>query len=123
MSENCVLPDEVPETFPEGMRVTLTVNRAERSLPARLACIEIHGTTCVVCGIDFEQHYGSDFAGLIHVHHLKPLGTIGDASRVDPREDLRPVCPNCHAVIHHGGANRSIDEVSEALRDSRTDAT
>jgi len=119
MSEKTALPEEVPETFPEGMRVTVTVNRAERSLAARLGCIEIHGTNCVVCGMDFEHRYGSDFAGLIHVHHLKPLGIVRQAAEVNPREELRPVCPNCHAAIHYGGMNRAIEEVQESLRQSR----
>jgi hypothetical protein len=35
---------------------------------------------------------------------------------VDPVADLRPVCPNCHAVIHLGGACRSIDEVRQHMQ-------
>jgi len=34
------------------------------------------------------------------VHHLVPISKIGKKYRVDPIKDLRPVCPNCHAVIH-----------------------
>jgi 5-methylcytosine-specific restriction protein A len=35
---------------------------------------------------------------------------------VNPITDLRPVCPNCHAVVHLGGCTRSIDEVREMLQ-------
>ena len=109
------LPEEVDATFPEGMRTAVTVNRAERSAAARLACIDAHGTRCVVCGMSFEETYGSDFSGLIHVHHLNPLSGQTGVVEVDPRADLRPVCPNCHAAIHYDGANRPIDELKAAL--------
>lgn len=33
----------------------------------------------------------------------------------DPAEDLRPVCPNCHAVIHLGGKDRNIEKVRAML--------
>ena len=42
-------------------------------------------------------------------------GTI-DTDEVDPVADLRPVCPNCHAVIHLGGACRTIEEVRRLLK-------
>ena len=103
------LPEEVDETFPEGLRSTVTVNRVERSAAARLACIEAFGTTCIVCGMDFERAYGQEFAGLIHVHHLQPLGGGVTAREVNPKEDLRPVCPNCHAALHFGGMTRTIE--------------
>lgn len=54
--------------------------------------------------------------GFIHVHHLRPLSLIGNESEVDPVEDLRPVCPNCHAVLHLGGQCRTLDEVKQLMR-------
>jgi 5-methylcytosine-specific restriction protein A len=116
------LPEEVPETFPEGMRTTVAVNRAERSARARLACIAIHGTACAVCGMNFEDVYGLEFAGLIHVHHLAPLGGTSDVALVNPETDLRPVCPNCHAAIHYGSANRSVEDVQSLLSRSNASA-
>jgi 5-methylcytosine-specific restriction protein A len=62
--------------------------------------------------------FGPEAEGFIHVHHLIPLSTIGTEYLVDPINDLRPVCPNCHAVIHLGGGSRSIDEVREMLENS-----
>lgn len=120
--ESSRLPEEVPATFPEGNRTSVTVNRAERSGAARLACIDTHGTSCTVCGMSFEATYGPEFAGLIHVHHLTPLGTQLAATEVDPREDLRPVCPNCHAAIHFGGECRSIADVQIRIADARAAA-
>jgi 5-methylcytosine-specific restriction protein A len=34
---------------------------------------------------------------------------------VDPIKDLRPVCPNCHMVIHSKKEGFSIDEVKSFL--------
>jgi 5-methylcytosine-specific restriction enzyme A len=73
----------------------------------------------VVCDFDFGAVYGEAAAGFIHVHHTKPLAMIGEQYEVDPIEDLRPVCPNCHAVIHLVNPPRSIEEVIDMLRVSR----
>jgi len=40
---------------------------------------------------------GKDF---IHVHHLVPLHTIDANYKIDPIDDLIPVCPNCDAMLH-----------------------
>ena len=121
--ESLLFPEEVPDTFSEGMRRTITVNRVERSAAARRACIEVHGTACTVCGIDLEDVYGADFAGMIHVHHLDPLAGRGEAREVDPQVDLRPVCPNCHSAIHYGNANRTIAEVQDCIKGTRSAPT
>jgi predicted HNH restriction endonuclease len=57
--------------------------------------------------------YGPLAEGFIHVHHVKQLSEIGAEYEVDPVADLRPVCPNCHAVIHLGGECRGIDQVRQ----------
>ena len=59
--------------------------------------------------------YGELGKGFIHVHHLRPLSEVGGEYVVDPGADLRPVCPNCHAVIHHGGRLRDVEEVKQVL--------
>lgn len=118
--ESSSLAEEVAETFPEGMRTTVTVNRAERSPRARIACLAIHGTSCSVCKMSFEQVYGSEFAGFIHVHHLAALSETSDVRFVNPETDLRPVCPNCHSAIHYGGVTRSIEEVRSMLTQSES---
>jgi 5-methylcytosine-specific restriction enzyme A len=42
---------------------------------------------------------------------LKALASVGTKYQVDPVADLRPVCPNCHALIHHREAIYSIEEM------------
>ena len=44
--------------------------------------------------------YGEIAKGFIHVHHLIPLSEIKENYQVNPKTDLIPVCPNCHAMLH-----------------------
>lgn len=115
-----VSPDEVPSIVPlvEGAACRITVNAYERNPEARRQCIEVHGTRCCVCGFSFGTLYGAEAEGYIHVHHVRPLSEIGGEYVVDPVEDMRPVCPNCHAVLHLGGHCRTIEEVRHLLRKS-----
>ena len=114
-------PDEESdsESFIEGATRSILVNAYERNAKARTACISIYGTACVICGFDFGVAYGPDAHGYIHVHHLKPLAKLRKTYSVDPKADLRPVCPNCHAVIHLGNGLRSIEEVKTMLKSKR----
>jgi hypothetical protein len=112
------LPDEVADgtTYTEGSVCRVKVNRYERDPQARQACITAHGTRCSICEFDFGATYGPEANGYIHVHHLRPLSEIGREYAIDPEKELRPVCPNCHAVIHMGGQCRSIAEVKKLVR-------
>ena len=116
-----LLPGDVarPSLYVEGSTRQVSVNAYERSHGAVLECKAAHGTKCLICSFDFEAVYGSEFAGFIHVHHIRPLSEIGGEYVVNPVADLCPVCPNCHAVIHHGGRLRSIDEVRQLLGQRR----
>jgi hypothetical protein len=100
-------------TYREGDVRRIEVNRFERDSKARRACIKAHGTKCCICEFSFGAEYGPEADGFIHVHHLRPLSEIGSTYEVNPVEDLRPVCPNCHAYLHLGGRCRSIDEVRQ----------
>ena len=108
-----VMADEVPVTAPflEGGRVQVTVSRYERDPRARAACIRHYGPVCDACRFDFGAAYSGVADGFIHVHHLTPVSARGQRYEIDPVADLRPVCPNCHAVIHYGGGLRTIEEV------------
>lgn len=104
-TKNTELVDGYDETLDElllyeGSVTTVRVNRYERNLEARRKCIEIHGCRCKICGFDFEKTYGEAGKGLIHVHHIKPLNEINKEYIVDPINDLIPVCPNCHMMLH-----------------------
>jgi 5-methylcytosine-specific restriction protein A len=111
------IPEEIlgTATVIEGARRTISVNVYERNPNARRKCIERWGVVCYVCGFDFKQVYGALGEGFIHVHHLKPLGEIGEAYELDPLEDLRPVCPNCHAMLHRRDPALGIDELNKII--------
>jgi 5-methylcytosine-specific restriction protein A len=104
----------------EGALRTITVNAYERSQEARLQCIEAHGARCAICDFSFGAVYGPAFEGFIHVHHLRPLSELGREYDVDPVNDLRPVCPNCHAVVHRRTPPYGVDEVRAFLRRHRS---
>ncbi|HCY17388.1 MAG TPA: DUF3427 domain-containing protein [Curvibacter sp.] len=113
------MPEEVDEdevsTVPEGARRTVQVNVYERDPNARRKCIAKWGVKCSVCSFDFGERYGELGEGFIHVHHLKPLGEIGEQYELNPVVDLRPVCPNCHAMLHRKRPALSIDELTQLL--------
>jgi len=116
--------DEVRQAslYHEGAVRQIAVNAYERSPEARRKCIEHYGPSCAVCGMSFCDVYGPLAEGFIHVHHLKPLSEVNAEYVVDPVADLRPVCPNCHAVLHLNGHCRSIAEVRQILKQQKQSA-
>ena len=111
------LPDEIADdAYPEGARKAITVNAFERNPEARRRCLAHYGYRCSVCRLNLEDRYGEAGRELIHVHHLRPLAGIASPYNVDPIVDLRPVCPNCHAVIHRANPPYALDDVRTMLR-------
>jgi putative restriction endonuclease len=107
------------ETLLEGASFTVQVSAFERNPVARQKCIAYYGTDCAVCGFSFGTTYGKLANDYVHVHHLKPLASIGEEYVIDPIKDLRPVCANCHAVIHLRKPPYSIEEVICMLHSER----
>ncbi|WP_240349651.1 HNH endonuclease [Pseudomonas putida] len=71
------------------------------------------------CKFDFGSVYGEVAKGLIHVHHIIPLSSIGSEYELNPITDLIPLCPNCHAVVHRGAEVMSIEKLKECLATAR----
>ena len=113
-SEN-LYPEEVTKNLREGSKKIISVNSYERNPKARTECIKKYGVNCSVCGFNFESTYGKRGEGFIHVHHLVPVSDIGDEYEINPITDLRPVCPNCHAMLHRKG-NISIEELINEIK-------
>lgn len=111
-----IYPEEVPEMW-EGEQRTVTVNSYERNPLARKQCIDYYGSECQVCKMNFEDTYGEVGRDFIHVHHITPLHKIQKGYQVNPREDLIPVCPNCHAMLHRkeDGVYLTVEELKERL--------
>lgn len=99
----------------EGAMKTISINVYERNIAARKKCIEHYGLNCVVCKFNFFDIYGSIGENFIHVHHLIPLNEIQKEYEVDPIEDLRPVCPNCHSMLHRRKPAYTIEELKAFL--------
>ncbi len=113
-----IFPEEIItqfKTFTEGSVKQITVNAYERDGKARQECLKIHKCICKVCGFDFEKTYGNLGRGFIHVHHIKPLFEIKKEYKVNPEEDLVPVCPNCHAMLHRRKEVLSINELKALI--------
>lgn len=112
-----MFPDEVPEeqVLFEGAVKKVTVNVCERNPVARELCIEHYGCKCFVCGMDFGKAYGKIGQGFIHVHHLVEVASIKAEYVIDPIKDLRPLCPNCHAMIHRENPALTIEALAARL--------
>jgi predicted HNH restriction endonuclease len=112
-----VYPDELTEDleYTEGAIKRVSVNAYERDAAARFACIAHFGSSCCVCGVDFGERYGSIGQGFIHVHHLNPVASKGVEHKIDPIRDLRPVCPNCHAMLHKKDPPYKPEELKEQM--------
>jgi 5-methylcytosine-specific restriction protein A len=106
-------PDGV---YTEGAVRRVTGDRFERNRAARAVCIQRHGLSCSVCGFDFQERYGEIGAGFIHVHHLIPLSETQQERVLHPVDDLRPVCPNCHEMLHRRHPPYTLEELSLLLR-------
>jgi 5-methylcytosine-specific restriction protein A len=104
------------EVLTEGIKRTIIVNSYERNPKARELCIKKYGYVCSVCNINFEDIYGELGKGFIHVHHLIPISKLKKSYQVDPIKDLRPVCPNCHAMLHRKNPPLSIEELKNRIR-------
>lgn len=115
-----IAAEEVPDgtLYQEGAVHQVTVNAYERNPEAREACLRRYGRSCVICGFNFFEAYGEEAADYIQVHHIKPIARAGGSYVLNPLKDLRPVCPNCHAVIHRRDPPFSIAEVKRMLHTS-----
>ncbi len=102
--------------YSEGKVKKVTLKTYDRSTAARQACIEHHGYNCAVCGFKFETVYGSLGKNYIEVHHLKQLANIGEEHQIDPIKDLKPVCANCHRMLHKERPPLSIEELQKRIQ-------
>lgn len=75
---------------------------------------------CDCYGFNFPEYYGSNYGlDCIEIHHIKPIsqyqGDSFDQVVSNALQNLLPVCPNCHRVIHknHIGSNDISDFITE----------
>jgi 5-methylcytosine-specific restriction protein A len=103
----------------KGTAVGVLVNRYERDREARKKCVANHGATCVMYGFVFRRTYGEFGKSSIHIHHLTPLASVGRRYKVDARDGLISVYPNCNAMLHRRHNPPGIDELREIVVTNR----
>jgi HNH endonuclease len=110
--------DETVIADSEGRKQIVQHVAYERSRKNRELAIKIHGTVCQVCGFDFDEFYGRDYAdSYIEIHHVKPLSE--HEGEVDPATDLVPLCANCHRMAHRRRTSvTSIDELKALIKEA-----
>lgn len=106
----------------EGRLIEGWSTHRERDPENRARCLAAHGYRCAVCTMSFAEEYGEIGEGFIHIHHEQPLAAsdMETGTEHDPVSSMKPVCPNCHAMLHRGkdatrAEVRSIAEL-KALR-------
>lgn len=104
------------EGMPEGGKIKVEINKYERNRINRQTCLNYHGYNCKVCGFNFESYYGNIGVNYIHVHHLKPVSSIGADYKINPLRDLVPICPNCHSMIHRSNPPYSVSALKRTLK-------
>lgn len=122
--EYSTIPEEIDVMAPlyEGAVRKISVNAYERSSEARMKCICYYGCRCAICGLTLTDKYGESVQGLIHVHHVRQLSDVNAKYQVDPVQDLRPVCPTCHAVIHYRTPPFTVQEVRAMIEEAEKNA-
>lgn len=100
----------------EGRRIIRQHVFYERSPRNRRRALEIHGNKCKVCGFDFDDFYGAEHArGFIEIHHIKSITET--EGRIDPENDLIPLCSNCHSMAHRNkGKIFSPEELKKLIK-------
>ena len=112
-----IFSDESPDgQYPEGSVRSVLINEYKRNPKARAVCLAHYGHSCFVCNFNFGDVYGSIGNDFIHVHHLKEISSSDEEYSVDPINDLRPLCPNCHAMVHTQKPAIAPEELRKLLK-------
>lgn len=72
----------------------------EENFMWRIETMKHHGTYCSLCGFDYLAVFGDAGKGRMQIH-LKN-DEIDDGLQPSAADDLRPVCANCHDILHSG---------------------
>lgn len=109
---------DIPE-FKEGRAKKVTITTYDRNPIARQKCIMKFGYNCHVCEFEFGNVYGKLGDKYIEVHHLKSISTYKGEHTINPLTDLRPVCANCHRMLHAKRPPLSIEELKGIIEDGK----
>lgn len=104
------------DNYLEGGSKSVLINVYERNSVNRTICLVSNGFTCKICGMNFEHVFGEIGHHFIHVHHIEPVSMHINKYFIDPVNDLIPVCPNCHAMLHRKDPPYLPQELIELLK-------
>jgi 5-methylcytosine-specific restriction protein A len=109
------------KTILEGKKYDIILSTHERKPEAREQCInyfreKIGNLYCIICKFDFEKTYGTIGKNYIHIHHINPLSSVDSEREVNPKKDLVPVCPNCHAMLHKKSPPFSVEDLKIIMK-------
>jgi hypothetical protein len=108
----CSISDTAREAiYTEGTRFSVTLTAIERSPVARQICLDHFGYKCFVCDFNFEKKFGELGKDFIHIHHRVNIANKPSIHEVDPKKDLIPLCPNCHAMAHRKKPAIPVEEL------------
>jgi 5-methylcytosine-specific restriction protein A len=116
LNENIkICEEQKTKKYTENNIVQIMVKRHERNKMAREKCIEYYGYKCFICEKTLTEIYGDIAENFIHVHHVNEIATIQEKYEIDPINDLRPLCPNCHAILHRKSPPYEINEIKKVI--------
>lgn len=103
----------------DGALKKILTNQYERNPKNRLKAIKIHGSVCAACGFDFEKVYGELGRGYIEIHHKIPVSHSKEV-KINPEEDLVPLCSNCHRMIHRDFKKMmTVEDLKKLLKNKK----
>lgn len=106
--------------FDEGFRTEIIKEVSKRHKSLVELAKRKYGKKCSVCEFDFGKTFGNHGDGFIEIHHLKP---IAKGKRQTTIEDVRPVCPNCHRMLHRGNVLLSIEDLKKIINKEKNKTT
>ena len=111
-------------TVSEGELTQKDTPTRRRSALLRRAAIEHYtqpdgSLPCAACGFDFRARYGALGEGYIQIHHETPLFQYEDegaeAFLHQAVRQVKPLCANCHSMIHRDRKHPLTVEALKAL--------
>lgn len=82
----------------EGRQKKMFTFVHERNPQLRKQALKKFGYKCAACGFSFESFYGPELGeDFMEVHHIVP---VSEGERENDYTNLRPMCSNCHRMIH-----------------------
>ncbi len=93
-----------------------------RSRELRLAAVEHYAENgrilCAACEFEFALAYPGIGDGYIEIHHLRPVSYMrGEPLRIsEALGNVRPLCANCHRMIHTSRPPRLIEDIRRYLK-------